>query len=144
MMLMQRTFFLLCGLFSAALSAPLPIVLDTDIGDDFDDSWALSTAIARPDLWDLRLVLTAAKDTRKRAQIVAKYLMAYNRTDVPIGIGVRTSGEIGSLYRWAADVDLASYASGGGTVLEDGVAAAAELLRSATPPTFVAIAPESK
>ena len=34
----------------AAAAAPLPIIIDTDIGDDFDDSWALTLAVARPDL----------------------------------------------------------------------------------------------
>ena len=34
----------------AAAAAPLPIIIDTDIGDDFDDSWALALAVARPDL----------------------------------------------------------------------------------------------
>ena len=130
---------------ASSAAPPLPIIIDTDIGDDFDDSWALAAAVSRPDLWDLKLVLTAAKDTRKRAQIVAKYLTLYNRTDVPIGIGVRTTpGRFPpmSLYPWAQDADLDAYAKAGGTVHEDGVAAAAGLLMSAHPPTIIAIAPE--
>ena len=64
----------LIAVISTAYANPVPIIIDTDIGDDFDDSWALSTAISRPDLWDVKMVLTAAKNTPARAQIVAKYL----------------------------------------------------------------------
>ena len=35
------------ALASAALASPLPIIIDTDIGDDFDDSWALATGACR-------------------------------------------------------------------------------------------------
>jgi len=126
-------------------SKPLPIIIDTDIGDDFDDSWALTEAISSPDKWDVRMVLTAFKNTPARAQIVAKYLTRYNRTDIPIGIGVKTSDDIGGLYPWASDFDLDAYnRSTGGKVHADGVLAAKNLLMSSSEPiTFVAIAPES-
>merc|ERR1719245_2057283 len=88
---------------------PLPIIIDTDIGDDFDDSWALALALSSPQDWDVRMVLTSNRDTRVRAQIVAKYLTLLNRTDVPIGIGVSSDGEVGKLSGWAADLDMGLY-----------------------------------
>merc|ERR1712061_280829 len=94
-------------------------------------------AVSSPHIWDVKMVLTATKDTRARAQIVAKYLQRYNRTDIPIGIGVKTPGNIGNLYRWAADVDLDAYNRSGGTVYLDGLKVAAELLMTSTVPLNV-------
>ena len=141
----MSAWLLLVSIFQVVVTQPLPIIIDTDIGDDFDDSWALAAAVSRPDLWDVKMVLTAAKNTERRAQIVAKYLMLYNRTDIPIGIGVHTSDSIGSLYPWASHVDLDAYVGGGGIVHRDGLKAAAALLLGEVepPPYFVAIAPES-
>ena len=34
----------------------------------------------------------------------------YNRTDIPIAIGVKTDDHIGNLYPWAADCNISSYA----------------------------------
>jgi len=139
------TFLLLFCTTISSSAKPLPIIIDTDIGDDFDDSWALTEAISSPDKWDVRMVLTAFKNTPARAQIVAKYLTRYNRTDIPIGIGLKTSDSIGSLYPWASNFDLVAYnKTTGGKVHADGVQAARDLLMaSAEPLTFVAIAPES-
>lgn len=75
-------------------SAPItPVLLDTDIGTDFDDSWALALLLKKHNQTvDLKMVLTASYDTYGRGQIVAKYLTAVNRTEVPIGIGIKTKG----------------------------------------------------
>lgn len=132
------------ALSTVSLSAkPLPIIIDTDIGDSFDDVWAIAEAISRPDKWDVRMILTAHNDTTARAQIVAKYLTRWGRTDIPIGIGVHTNNHTGSLYPWASDVDLQAYnASSIGKVYPDGVRRAVGLL-TASPGkiSMVAIAP---
>lgn len=55
--------------------------------------------------------MTATGDTTARAKIVAKYLLAYGRTDVPIGIGVANNNQTSNpLYEWAADIDLSTCA----------------------------------
>lgn len=88
--------------------------------------------------------MTASKDTRARAQIVAKYLYRYNRTDVPIGIGLKTPGGIGSLYPWASDLDLDTYRASGGIVHDDGIAALVDMLMSSAEPiTILAIGPQT-
>ncbi|MEM9408017.1 MAG: hypothetical protein AAGA81_18415, partial [Acidobacteriota bacterium] len=51
--------------------APIPVIFDTDIGTDIDDTWALAQLLASPEL-DLRLVVTDSGDTETRARIVAK------------------------------------------------------------------------
>jgi len=49
------------------------IILDTDIGDDIDDAWALATCIRHPDL-DLVGVTTVLSDTELRAA-QARYIL---------------------------------------------------------------------
>ena len=63
-----------------AAAAPIPVIVDTDIGQDMDDSWSLALMAGRPDLFDLKLVVSATRDTHGRAQIIAKYLDAIGRT----------------------------------------------------------------
>jgi len=117
----------------------IPVIIDTDIGEDIDDSWALALAIQSPNM-DLKLVLTANNDTRGRAQIVAKYLTTVGRDTIPIGIGVPTQYQgVGALYGWASTYDLRQYKGG---VSDDGVGAAIEIIRNSPEPvTLLAIAP---
>ncbi|HSD27210.1 MAG TPA: nucleoside hydrolase, partial [Vicinamibacteria bacterium] len=63
-MVARSTSLFLAALLSAAgvLAAPatarrIPVILDTDIGDDIDDTWALVLALKSPEI-DLRLVVT--------------------------------------------------------------------------------------
>jgi inosine-uridine nucleoside N-ribohydrolase len=115
-------FFLLAGA-GWAQSDPVPVIFDTDIGTDIDDTWALALILASPEL-DLRLVVTDTGDTRERARIAAKYLAAAGRDDVPIGIGVPGEKPIPLPQGpWAEDYDLSAYK---GTVHEDGVGAMIE------------------
>jgi inosine-uridine nucleoside N-ribohydrolase len=64
----------------------IPIILDTDIGSDIDDTWALGMALNCPEL-DIKLITTATGNTEYRAKIVAKFLEEVGRDDIPIGIG---------------------------------------------------------
>ena len=79
--------------------APIPVILDTDIGGDIDDTWALAYLLRSPEL-DLKLVVTDFGDTVYRAKIAAKLLEVAGRTEVPIGIGVRQSEEQGPQREW--------------------------------------------
>jgi len=60
-----------------------PVILDTDIGGDIDDTWALAMMLKSPEL-DVKLVVTATGDTTYRAKIVARMLEIGGRTDVPV------------------------------------------------------------
>jgi inosine-uridine nucleoside N-ribohydrolase len=64
----------------------LPIVIDTDIGTDIDDTWAIAQALRTPVL-DVRLITTVAGDTVYRARCAAALLAAAARTDVPVAAG---------------------------------------------------------
>ena len=54
-----------CALFSAA-PKPVPIILDTDIGTDIDDAFALALVLRSPEL-DLLGVTTAEHGKREVA-----------------------------------------------------------------------------
>jgi inosine-uridine nucleoside N-ribohydrolase len=88
----SKVVILLIGAFAltaASLSAgspPIPIVLDTDIGTDIDDAFALALVLASPEL-DLRAVITVTGDTHARARLAAKMLWEAGRRDVPVAAG---------------------------------------------------------
>lgn len=67
-------------------SKPLPVILDTDIGDDIDDALALALALQSPELRVLA-VNTVLQHGERRADLTYRILELYGRTDIPIGIG---------------------------------------------------------
>jgi purine nucleosidase len=70
-------------------SAPQLAIIDTDIGDDIDDAFALALALRSPELKILG-VTTAFGDTELRARLVDRYLAAVGRKDIPVAAGVAT------------------------------------------------------
>lgn len=118
---------------------PIPVILDTDIGSDIDDTWALAMLLRCPEL-DLRLVVTDTDDTEYRARIVAKMLEIAGRADIPVGVGVPfPTGRPDSQAAWVEDYDLGSYA---GRVVQDGVGALIDcIMGSPEPVTLICIGP---
>jgi len=70
----------------AAAPRPTPIILDTDIGGDIDDAFALALVLHSPEL-DLRAVTTVSGDTQARARLAAKMLSVAGRPNVPVAAG---------------------------------------------------------
>jgi purine nucleosidase len=68
---------------------PQLVIIDTDIGDDIDDAFALALAERSPELKMLG-VTTAFGDTRARAAIAMRFLNSTGAKDVPVYIGVPT------------------------------------------------------
>jgi len=68
---------------------PQLAILDTDIGDDIDDAFALALALRSPELKILGIT-TAFGDTELRARLVDRYLHAVGRGDIPVAAGVAT------------------------------------------------------
>jgi inosine-uridine nucleoside N-ribohydrolase len=64
----------------------MPILLDTDIGSDIDDAFALALILASPEL-DLRGVTTVGSNPRGRALMVCRFLDAVGRRDIPVAAG---------------------------------------------------------
>jgi len=116
----------------------IPVILDTDIGDDIDDTWALALLLKSPEL-DVKLVTTDTGNTTYRAKIVAKMLEAADRTDIPIGIGLHLSDQIGRQSAWVEGYDLLTYR---GVIYKDGVGAIINtIMNSSEPVTLICIGP---
>jgi purine nucleosidase len=74
------------ALLAAAEERPLPVFLDTDIGDDIDDALALALALQSSELKVLG-ISTVLQDGPRRADLVWHILQLYGRTDIPVGSG---------------------------------------------------------
>ena len=125
---------------SSRLSAnmKIPVILDTDIGDDIDDTAALIFLVNSPEL-DIKLITTSVGDTKTRTKIVAKILEIANRTDIPIGTGLATKAAIVPQQGWVEDYDLSAYR---GKIYDDGVKAIVEtIMNSPEPVKLIAIGP---
>lgn len=83
-------------------SAPAKVILDTDIGDDIDDAWALAFILAHKN-FDLLGVTIAHGNTPARAPIVTKMLHITGRSDIPVAVGRKTSDGYAHQYTWAED-----------------------------------------
>jgi len=70
----------------AAAQKPIPVIFDTDIGDDIDDALALALALQSPEL-DVRLVTTVVDDVNSRSRLAWKELGLYQRHDVALATG---------------------------------------------------------
>jgi inosine-uridine nucleoside N-ribohydrolase len=118
--------------------ARIPVILDTDIGIDIDDTWALAMLLKSPEL-DLRLAVSATGDTTIRAKIIARMLDAADRSDVPVGVGLRQDDNELPQAPWVADYGLEQYP---GAVHEDGVDALIRtVMDSPEPITLICIGP---
>jgi inosine-uridine nucleoside N-ribohydrolase len=118
---------------------PTPVVLDTDIGDDIDDTWALALLLKSPEL-DLKLVVGDYGKAQYRAKLLAKFLERAGRSDVPVGIGLDIAPQGGgNQAAWVTDYDLKSYP---GKVHADGVQALIDtIMESPQPVTLICIGP---
>ena len=116
----------------------IPVILDTDIGSDIDDAWALAMLLRCPEL-DLKLAVSASGDTTARARIIAKMLAVAGRDDVPVGVGVPKPPQEMPYADWARDFDLAAYRGG---AHKDGVQALIDtIMKSPRPVALICIGP---
>ncbi len=70
-------------------TAPQLVIIDTDIGDDIDDAFAVALALRSSEI-HLLGITTEFGDTNLRARLVDRYLKAVGRTDIPVAAGVHT------------------------------------------------------
>jgi inosine-uridine nucleoside N-ribohydrolase len=71
-------------------TAPQLVLLDTDIGDDIDDAFALALALHSPEIRILGIT-TAYGNTELRARLVDRYMAAVGRSDIPVVAGRSTA-----------------------------------------------------
>ncbi len=98
---------------------PIPTILDTDIGSDYDDQMALTYILANPTIFDLKLVVVSTGNTTQRGQIAAKTLSIFGRFDVPVALGLTKRGGMAE-YPWAQYYTLDQFQKDGGKVYENG------------------------
>lgn len=112
----------------------IPVILDTDIGTDIDDTWALAMLLNCPEL-DPRLITTVGSDTAYRAHLTARFLQVAGRTDIPIGMGLGDPrGAQNFQQPWLDGFDLAAYP---GIIRPDGIQAMLEVIADSPEPVTV-------
>ena len=82
-------------------TARQPVIIDTDVGDDIDDAFALTIALQDP-RFEVIGITTAWGDTRTRTLLVRRLLSTLGRHDVVVAQGPATQNKVPfSQKRWA-------------------------------------------
>lgn len=119
----------------------IPVILDTDIGGDIDDSWALAFLLRCPELCP-KLVLTClegGEDPVYRARIAAKQIFESGFDSIPVGAGLAVESETTRMGGWADDYDLESYPA---PFYRDGIGAMIDIImKSEEQVTILCIGP---
>jgi inosine-uridine nucleoside N-ribohydrolase len=103
--------YLLCAVVSAlgqfeptdaaATPGSQPVIIDTDIGDDIDDAFALAIALQDPRL-EIIGITTAWGDTRSRTLLVRRLLTTVGRQNVVVAQGPATTSKTAfTQKKWA-------------------------------------------
>jgi purine nucleosidase len=71
---------------SPPTKAPEKIIIDTDIGTDIDDAFAVALALRSPE-FDVVGITTASGDTEARARILDRMLGEVGHQDIPVAVG---------------------------------------------------------
>lgn len=77
------------GQTTSRANAPEKIIIDTDIGDDIDDAFAVGLALQSPEFQILG-ISSSWGDTHLRARLLSRFLKEIGRTDIPIAMGLAT------------------------------------------------------
>src|SRR6266478_5364151 len=83
--------FLMASPISNGQSSPTPalpekVILDTDIGDDIDDAFAVALALRSPELQILGITTTFG-DTETRAKLLDRFLAEAGHPEIPVAAG---------------------------------------------------------
>lgn len=97
--------------------APQLVIIDTDIGDDIDDAFALALALKSPELKVLG-VTTTFGNTELRARLVERYLKAVGRSDIPVLAGPESkTGNVMTQAAYAQREPMQKFGDGSGFIL---------------------------
>jgi inosine-uridine nucleoside N-ribohydrolase len=133
--ILVHTFLLILSSLIEIACIQLPVVIDTDLGPDIDDAFAIAYVLAHKELFDLKLITSCQQNTTRHMMIVAKLLTELDRNEIPLGIGLETpydpneTSGAGYLFDWAQDFQLESYK---GKVFYDGLSILKETVRNAS------------
>ena len=103
------------------------VILDTDIGTDVDDAYALALLLKSPEV-EIEAVTTVWADAELRARIARKQLNLMGREDVPVAVGYSKPMEGGRpAFLFGHEINYLSHEDGN---LEISDTPAAELIES--------------
>jgi inosine-uridine nucleoside N-ribohydrolase len=111
-----------------AAAKKIPVILDCDIGDDIDDTWALVMLLRSPQL-DVKLITSTCGKSEYRVKLIAKLLAVAKRTEIPIGHGAGGRDGDGGQQAWVKDFDLSKYP---GKIHQDGVQAIIDAIENSS------------
>ncbi|MBE6713997.1 MAG: nucleoside hydrolase [Ruminococcaceae bacterium] len=86
----------------------IPLIFDTDIGSDIDDTWALAMALKSPEI-DLKMVSVNGFGTDYQARLSAKILSVAGREDVIVAKGRSTDMDPRYQEEWIGDYSIEDY-----------------------------------
>jgi purine nucleosidase len=88
-------FFIVCGAAQGQSRAPEKIIIDTDIGDDIDDAFAVGLALSSPEFEVLGFSASFG-DTVTRTKMLDRMLGELGRGDIPVAMGTPASVNLGA------------------------------------------------
>ena len=86
----------------AAHAGQMKVILDTDIGGDIDDAWALGFVLAYPDFDPLGVTICDG-NTPARAKAACKLLHLTGRSHIPVAVDRKTHDGQDHQFTWAED-----------------------------------------
>lgn len=93
---------LACVIAPAPVPAKTKVILDTDLGGDIDDAWALAFVLSDPG-FELLGVTICDGNTPARAKLACKLLHLAGRDRIPVAVGRKTHGGDDYQFSWAED-----------------------------------------
>jgi purine nucleosidase len=76
----------------SSTSRPTKIIIDSDIGDDVDDVFAIGLALTSPEV-EILGIASAWGDTQLRARMIDRLLIETNATTIPVAEGIPTKAQ---------------------------------------------------
>ena len=95
---------LISGLSFNVSAQKQKVILDTDLGGDIDDAYALALLLASPEI-DILGVVMDYGNTSKRAQIACRMLYETGRENIPVVVGRKTNDEFSNQFFWGEGFD---------------------------------------
>lgn len=99
----------------SARAESIKVILDSDLGSDVDDAFALALLLASPELEIVGITLGHGQ-TDKRGRLACRLLYETGREDIPVALGRPTSLVVGHPEIAGADPRQFSWAEGFSTV----------------------------
>ena len=101
------------------------VIIDTDIGDDIDDVFALTYCLCNPN-FDIKMIIVSSGDNDYKAKLVSYMLEKLNRRDIPIAKSPNKPWGCNAQANVLKDFDIDNYQ---GIIYDDYEEALEELLK---------------